>query len=377
MNLETIVPNLRFSGNPGFTSNTFDTVGDFIGMMFRLDEDATITTVGVRQSTRVNSVYSSTPPPQPNAFIGTVRIGIRTIDNTNGLPSTTWVGGSSNYVDVSSWTAANDNTFVTVTLPSNASLSRGVPYCVYAEYVTAPSGTFSTVGSVSLSNQFSSSVLNSSYPYTVTETTVGTNKTAGAGFGPWLIRSSTKTYGNPIASFETASIRQDTTPDEIGLGFTMPSGFGSNYKISQALLQIATVGNTSGGTFDIVLYEGTTALQTTTIDINEVAGVGSTRRYDLPFDVTLSSLTPGTEYIIAVKPNSTVSNENVVVREIALPVSDDKSAYGNYSLKYYSRTNGGSWSETTTRLPCFGFVIDSVTTSGGSTAANPLAGYIL
>ena len=356
-----------FTGSPGYTGNVIDALGDKAAWMFRLDEDATITTVGVRQTTRTNTTGSS-----PAAYTGTVRIGIQTLSATTGLNSGTWVGGASNYVDVSSWTSANDGKFVTVTLPSNASLSRGVPYCVVAELVTT-----AATGSVTLSFIYSNTTQNRGFPYVLDETNTTITKPTNQAYGPWLIRSASKTYGSPVETFAVTNLESDTTPDEIGLGFTLPSGFGSNFTIDGAILCFQ-FNTTIDIAFTMTLYQGTTALQQTTIDTAQIANANTTRRYELTFDTSLSSLSPGTEYIIAVAPNDTATANQMGVREITLPTSGDKSALGDLSYKYYSRTDAGAWTETTTKLPLFGITFGSVTTSAGSsTAANPLAGYIL
>lgn len=366
------VTDLIFSGSPGYSNNVMNVVGDKIANFFRLTEAATITTVGVRQVTRTNN--QTTPIA---AFTGTVRIGIQTVSATDGLNSGTWVGGASNYVDVSSWTSANDGKFVTVTLPSSASLSRGVPYCVVAEMTSYP-GT----GSVTLAFTFSNTNLNRGYPYNLDETTVvispATNavKPTNQGFAPWLIRSSSKTYGLPIETFATTALESDTTPDEVGLGFTLPSGFGSSYTVDGGILTFS-FNTTVDVSFTMTLYQGTTALQTTTIDTAQIANANTSRRYELPFDTALSSLTPGTEYILAVAPSDAATANNMSTRDITVPTSGDKTAFGDLNFKYYSRTDAGSWTEDTTRLPLFGICIGSVSTTGGSTAANPLAGYIL
>ena len=359
------VLNTYFTGSPGFTNNTINVVGDKVVFVFRLNEDAVITTVGVRQNTRANTTGSS-----PAGYTGTVRVGIQTVSTTTGLNSGTWVGGASNYVDGSSWVSANDGTFVQHTLPSTASLSRGVPYAVVAELVTAAAS-----GSVQLSLTYTNQSINAGFPYVFDETTTTITKASNQAYGPWMIRSSTKTYGSPVESWTTTSIESDTTPNEIGLGFTIPSGFGTSYTIEGAFVS-GHFNTTVDVTVDMTLYQGTTALQSTTIDTAQIANFNTSRRYELPFDsTTLSSLTPGTEYILAIKANDATTANAFAVREITIPASGDKSAFGDLGFKYYSRA-GGSWTENTTRLPVFGIYVGTVSTTAGI-AANPLAGYIL
>jgi len=356
------VADLLLTGNPGYTANTINVVGDKQYYAFRLDEGATITTVGVRQNTRVNTTGSS-----PAAYTGTVRIGIQGLSATTGLNDGTWVGGASNYVDVSSWTSANDGKFVTVTLPSAVTLSRGVPYCVIAELVTA-----AATGSVGIAALFSAIALNGSFPYSLDETvTTQAGKTAALARFPWLMRSASKTYGLPIETWSTTAIASDTTPSEVGLAFTLPAGSGSNYKVDGAFLGFSTPGNVDFS-FDMVLYQGTTALQTTTIDNAQLAAVGSSRRHDLPFDTTLSSLTPGTEYILALKGTAASSTASITIREFTIPASGDKTAFGPWGFRYVSRTGTGAWSEDTTRLPLFGLSIDEITTT--ASGAYPIFG---
>jgi hypothetical protein len=359
--LNGLVADLAFSGSPGYTGNLMNAVGDKIANFFRLTEAATITTVGVRQTTRVNNQTTPTA-----AFTGTVRIGIQTVSATDGLNSGTWVGGASNYVDVSSWIAANDAKFVTVTLPSSASLSQGVPYCVVAEMTSYPGS-----GSLTLSFTFTNTVQSRGYPYNLEETDTTIAKSTNQAFAPWLIRSSSKTYGLPIETFTTTALESDTTPDEIGLGFTLPSGFGSNYTVDGGILTFA-FNTTVDVSFTMTLYQGTTALQTTTIDTAQIANVNTSRRYELAFDTALSSLTPGTEYILAVAPSDPSTTNAMTTRDITVQTSGDKSAFGDLNFKYYSRSDGGAWTENTTRIPLFGISIGSVsTTASGGLLVHP------
>jgi hypothetical protein len=353
------VADLLCTGNPGYTANTINAVGDKQYYAFRLDESATITTLGVRQNTRTNTTSQS-------AYTGTVRIGIQGLSTTTGLNDGTWVGGSTNYVDVSSWTAANDGLFVTVTLPTSVTLDRGVPYCLIAECTAHPGS-----GSVGIAALFSAMALNGSFPYTLDETvTTQAGKTGALSRFAWLMRSSTKSYGTPIETWATAGLTSATTPSEVGLGFTLPTGAGSAYKIDGGIFTLTSAGN-SDFSYDMVLYQGTTALQTTTIDNAQIAAVGSSRRVDLPFDVsTLSTLTPGTEYIMAIKGTGTTGT--ITVREFTVPTSGDRSAFGPWNFKYYSRSGSGSWTEDTTRLPLFGVSIDEITTA--ASGAYPIFG---
>ena len=355
------VTDLIFTGSPGYSNNVVNVVGDKIANFFRLTEAATITTVGVRQVTRTNTTGSS-----PAAYTGTIRIGIQTVSATDGLNSGTWVGGTSNYVDVSSWTSANDGKFVTVTLPSSASLSKGVPYCVVAELTTG-----AATGSVTLAFTFSNTNLNRGYPYNLDETTTAIAKPTNQAYAPWLIRSSSKTYGLPIETFAVTALESDTTPDEVGLGFTLPSGFGSSYTVDGGILTFS-FNTTVDVSFTMTLYQGTTALQTTTIDTAQIANANTSRRYELAFDTALSSLTPGTEYILAVAPSDAATANSMTTRDITVPTSGDRTAFGDLNFKYYSRTDAGSWTEDTTRLPLFGICIGSVSTT--ASGAYPIFG---
>lgn len=347
--------NLRPTANMSLTNIT-TAAGWKRNFIFTIDEDATITTLLFRQG--VSSSYT-----------GTLRVGLQTVSTTTGLPTGTWVGGASNYVDVTSWSASNDGLFVSVTPSSSMSLTRGTVYAFCLEVTSA--GT----GSLSVTTTYGGLNISLGFGYTTTEasTAIG-DKTDNTGQSPWCIRSSTKTYGWPIQDITNLAVSQATTPDEVAMGFTMPSGAGSTYKLA-GVRMMYSVGVSVNQTFDMVLYSGTTALQTATFNTAQMRGASAMRMFPLNFaQSTLSTLNTGQEYILSYKP-TTSGGASINIPYITVPSSQDKNAFGELSQKYYSRTDGGSWTEDTTRLLVFELIFQDFTTASGI-SANPLGGFV-
>lgn len=332
------------TGSVNFTNQTMNALGDKIGIAFTLEEDATIVNILVRQGASVT-------------YNGTVRVGIQTVSATTGINSGTWVGGASNYVDITSWNSANNGTFLVVTPTSQMSLTAGTPYMVVAEVTSAP-----TAGNtLTMTSIYSQIVQRGGYPYFINQTTTSiSSKGDNSLLGCFGLRSSTKTYGFPYEAVFSAAINIDSNPDEWGMAFTMPTSVCKSYELSMWEPYLSYSGTTDT-TFDVVIYQGTTALQTSSFDTAQMQGYNRNMRHSLVMSGTPATLTSGVEYIVALKPTTTTS---LTIFGYTFATSGDKTSLGGLNLKNYSRVNGGAWSDTTTRVP-FGDLCFSNIQGGG------------
>lgn len=121
--------------------------------------------------------------------------------------------------------------------------------------------------------------------------------------------------------------------------------------------------------FDLVLYEGTTALATVSVDANTVVGATN-----MPKDVTFGdiAITQGTTYYIAVKPTQTT--QTVVAWAYTLPNAsvDDLSWQGD-DFGLTSRLDSGAWAtiDPDQRLWA-GVIVSSIETGAGGGANLPI-----
>jgi hypothetical protein len=126
----------------------------------------------------------------------------------------------------------------------------------------------------------------------------------------------------------------------------------------------------TGKTVLVSLYSNTTALQTVTWD-SDVAGAAATTENTpirILFDeTTLSTLTCGTEYIVAVAPQETSSN--LAVRWFTFDAANDVTALPLGTAWYaVSRADAGSWTTDTSSRYTIDLILSDVTEpTGGST----------
>ena len=164
----------------------------------------------------------------------------------------------------------------------------------------------------------------------------------------------------PAKAIATASFAVNTAgADEYALEIKFPFPV----KLDGAWFHAATA---VGSDFEIVLYSGTTALQTVTVDYNAI-GINATRIVEVVFPET--ALTANTLYRLAIRPTTTVA-----VQLYYLDVNN--AAFldllpGGQAFAYSTRVDQGAWSATTTTRRLFGGVrisslSDGVGGGGGS-----------
>jgi hypothetical protein len=160
----------------------------------------------------------------------------------------------------------------------------------------------------------------------------------------------------------------DSTPDERGNAITIPAGMCASFKI--AGIRMFPRIPATGKTVLVSLYSNTTALQTVTWD-SDVAGAAATTENTpirILFDeTTLSTLTCGTEYIVAVAPQETSSN--LAVRWFTFDAANDVTALPLGTAWYaVSRADAGSWTTDTSSRYTIDLILSDVTEpTGGST----------
>lgn len=146
------------------------------------------------------------------------------------------------------------------------------------------------------------------------------------------------------SSITSHSIASNTTPDEIAVGIFHP--------VPASIDSFRGAASLSGDT-DIVLYTGTTALDTASIDANTVAGGGGYRQWETPFPPR--ALTANTLYRLAYKPSTTtlVIFYSVNVNDAAFVVFHGFDPTNGH---YWERTDAGAWGgELTTRVLFMGY----------------------
>jgi hypothetical protein len=331
--------------NPSFSTYILDANADDLGFVFQMPEAATITSIGWRQGT-----LTGTP--------GTLRVGLQGVSATTGRQDGTYLGGATNYVDYTSWAAGNNNTFIVHTLPSSVSLTRGQLVCLYLDPQAV--GTWNASNNVTVAGQLSGDGRRFNRPYTIQNAAIATSFDDEI----FLLRSSSKTYGNPIQTQTTVALTNATNPDEIGLAFTISSTQFSTFEVAgiRAGINIGA----AGGTFDFRINNNTTVLQQLSFDTDQAYRFAQ-NTWEVYFnETTLSTLNTGTEYIASIKATSATASA-CQPSYITMPTANDITAYSTETIRWAERQGTGSWSFTnSTRLPWIQLLIKSTAFTSGS-----------
>ena len=160
-----------------------------------------------------------------------------------------------------------------------------------------------------------------------------------------------------------------------GTGFTAGDERGAEITVPFPLTiegiwgELSIAGNSSD--FDIVLYEGTTALNTISVDATQITVTGGNRRFVLPLPA-VRVLKPTSTYRIMIKP--TTAN-NVAVQNFTVDDADHRVLIGGSVVAGVTREDGGSFSSPiTTVVPLLGFVLAGGDGGGRSGVAQQVTG---
>lgn len=156
-------------------------------------------------------------------------------------------------------------------------------------------------------------------------------------------------HGNTSTAFNSSS-----SPDEYGIRLYLP------YSIQVNGVLVALQG-AAGADFDVCLYRGTTLMTSVSVDGDLIYASGLAAN-QLLFPAA-QILLPNVEYVLSVKPTTTTS----------LTLSRATSFLSNALLGAYplgtngyemTRSDAGSWSSSTTTVPCIVPLISAVFDGG-------------
>jgi len=273
----------------------------------------------------------------------TMRLSLQNLDAATGNPPR-GDGTQDQTVDFLASAPTASTWYQTAALSATRTVTHGEQLAVVLEFQTfLGSDAFNvqnfTVGSVNgssgLSHFTASWAAAAVVPNIILEFDDGTFGTLGA-------------QSMPAASLSTDSVNTGTTPDEIALQFTVPF----SCKCDGAWLSMYPVG--AGRNFDVVLYAGTSALVTVSVDAETVA---ITQRLMI-FHFAEQTLSPGTTYYLALKPTtaSNISLYGVTVSN----ANHFQAMAGGTTMSFAGRTDAGAWSNTSTKRPFAGIIISAL-----------------
>jgi hypothetical protein len=160
----------------------------------------------------------------------------------------------------------------------------------------------------------------------------------------------------PMSDGTATSFASNSTPDERGLIFQVPYA---------CEVDACWVRLTASANCDIVLYDSASSvLQTIAVDSDmrptaAADDVGCWYRFP-----TVQALSASTTYRLVVKPTTTTA---VVIQVATVAVAGHLNAWeGGTGWHYTTRTDAGSWTDTTTQRPYMGLNLSGIDVASGS-----------
>jgi hypothetical protein len=354
-----------------FSAGPVNGTGDVQGWVAQAEEDMTITHVGFIASGRTGS---------PGNTATGARVGIVYINDVTGFPAATpvWADATFSgaagtaYADYNATSGITLNVFTDVPLTTAVTLQKGTIFGIMFDPLA---GTWDTSNLLNVVRGVNNAYPYRRFPYGFETTGTGylMVNTASPIF---YYRNSTRKFGLPYQSFSGVNNNNGSTPDEYGMYFRVPANVCNTYKVKG--LRLGFVPGSQN--FDVLLYDtnGTTVLHQRAVDGN-IMHTTNGAAFDFLFtDDVLATLTAGSFYRLVVRPSTGTGMGSIQYISFA-SVTDKLTILGNeLDVQYTARTNAGAWTEVSDRIWTMQALITDMTQStGGSTAANPLAGYIL
>jgi lysophospholipase L1-like esterase len=326
---------------PTLTNFNFANATDQVEVIFQVPDDVGANTVTITRLGYMLSGITGTCP--------VMQISLQGVD-ASGNPDGTIKGGAS--PASATFTPAGASTFFWQNLNNAYVANRGDWLAWVFSYSS---------GTINASNRpiILSSIANTNnqHPYAIGNT-AGTRVRVAASIPLWGFGSAGKAFGFPVQGVTATAF---STTNERALRFMLPAGSCGSYKVigMRALLTSPAAGKST----KIILYDGTTALQTVTWDSDFVSANTQVRPVTLYFqDAALSTLVPGHEYRIGVQPQD--ASNNVVLHQWDFNSANDLEALSGGMDWYLStRASGGAtaWTDVLTSRPWAALILSDIT----------------
>lgn len=167
----------------------------------------------------------------------------------------------------------------------------------------------------------------------------------------------TLTPGHPAAAISSTAFNTGSAADELAMAFKVDVPC----SIDGACIVMSSASNAAN--WEMVLYAGTTVIDTAVVDANAQDNATSVRLFNGAFP-TNPTLTVGTQYYLALKPTSA---NNVTLYHFDMSAAAHFQAHeGGLDFNFSSRVDGGAWAAlTTTRRPFMSLRISGLDNGAG------------
>lgn len=301
-----------------------------------------------------------------------LRVRIETVNGSDGNPSGTLVGGSSE-VTVVTTTANSWNR-------SGAGLAAAVTQGdIIAVKLSSPTAgtTFNGIIRYSFQNAYGPGVATPTtglFPYVVTflggvttKAVIGLMDMAieyNDGTTPYILSAA------PLSTVTSTAFNNASTPDERGNLFQVPA------PMRAIGFYHGTLPSGVSQTFDLVLYDsGSSALETISVDLDQDrTGVVGSRIHILD---TKISLTANTDYRLVIKPTvaSNMTTQHMVCDTATGGTRLREAFMSGTTWKLTTRTDAGAWTNTDDSVACVGLIVDQI--DDGASAGGSSTPYII
>lgn len=309
---------------PSIQNSTLDATGEYIASVLNPPKNGTITKIHIRMGT------VTTP--------GDLDVRLETVDATTGMPTGTLAGTNTNIVIAISAATA----WYTATLTAGLVVTSQDRLAIVCRWV---SGSYIVMSfRQNIASGFPYRVLNTGTP---TKASTTENLITGIEYNDGTFSYSPNV---PQAILVSSTMNTGTTPDEIGNLFTVPVG----------MRVCGFYGYTSfAQDLDVVLYQGSTALVTYTLERDEMVTTNVTvERLFTP--VTLAA---NTSYRLVWKATS--GSSTTIYSWQAPTAAAREGQPGALDWQKTSRADAGSWSETNTDYVILSLLVDGIDAGGG------------
>lgn len=352
---ENMVYQGSINGGLTFDALTFDQTTDSFELMFEMPVADTLTQLCLGYNSR-----SAGDPPSHTLSLQGINTSTGRADGT--IKSSTNATCTLDPPANGTW----DGTKQCCTMTSSYAASRGERLSLV---LTCPSGC---AGGTSGSWMYQQSGNGNSlfFPYSVSID--GGSATKRPRYPIGALKSASATYGNLPISQSLTTYNSDSSPDEKALKFTLSSSVCSTVQLRGVIL--AGRVPITATTASIKLYDtdGTTVLDTITVNGDENAAVGNTndRKFLRRYFTSAQTLTCGSSYRIGYLAGNTTSAISLPSYNYSATADMEDIAFAS-DWSYSERTDAGSWTDTTTRQPFISLIIDDWTVPSGGGAPQP------
>jgi hypothetical protein len=335
---------------PSYSSLSCTSATIKLGWIVCLKTTDPITRLGLRYNSR-----TGTPPRYRISLQGVV----------DGLPDGTVLGGASPCS--ATFTPPADTTW-NATLQW-ITLDHAYTPAGYGEYVAIvieySSGTVNGSNYSSIGYASALGPIANEFPYPVADAG------GGGGWAPaasslravYAYGTATTVYGNPMANTVATAFASDSTPDEYGLSFILPTWLCYRATVRGVRWHLGKT-ELSARNLTMTLYDGTTPLQTVTRSSTAVRATATAgcRTMEMTFtDAVLATLTAGTRYYVALTTNG-VGSPTLAVLCLQTTAAGDMDAYAmGQDWQLCTRVDAGAWTLVPTSRPMAELILETMT----------------